>query len=147
MNLFRIEYLIDGQDTTWKANILAKDQKDALSFLRRIIKRPCKINYISNDGPVHAITDEVKKVFSIVKEKEVIKEVPKEIIKEVEVEKEVIKEVPKEIIKEVEVEKEVIKEVEVFKCPYCEKTYKTGKTLISHIDKFHSIDKFHPEEE
>lgn len=129
MNLFRIEYLIDGQDTTWKANILAKDQKDALSFLRRIIKRPCKINYISNDGPVHAITDEVKKVFSIVKEKEVIKEVPKE------------------IIKEVEVEKEVIKEVEVFKCPYCEKTYKTGKTLISHIDKFHSIDKFHPEEE
>jgi hypothetical protein len=126
MNLFRIEYLIDRQDTTWKANILAKDQKDALSFLRCIIKRPCKINYISNDGPVHAITDEVKKVFSIVKEKEVIKEVPKEIIKEVEVEKEVIKEVPVE------------KEIEVFKCPYCEKTYKTGKTLISHMEKFHS---------
>ena len=49
----------------------------------------------------------------------IIKEVPVEVIKEVEVEKEVIKEVEveKEVIKEVEVEveKEVIKEVEVEK--------------------------------
>ena len=45
----------------------------------------------------------------------IIKEVPVEVIKEVEVEKEVIKEVPveKEVIKEVEVEKVVEKIVEV----------------------------------
>ena len=49
----------------------------------------------------------------VVVEKEVIKEVPVEVIKEVIVEKEVIKEVP--VVKEVIVEKEVIKEVPVEK--------------------------------
>ena len=110
MNVFRIEYLIDKEETTWKASILAKDQKDAISFLTTYINKPCKINYISNNGEVHAITDTIKKVFSV--EKEV------------------------EVIKEVEVEKEI--EVELYKCPYCDKTFKTGKTLLAHMKKFHS---------
>ncbi len=59
----------------------------------------------------------------------IIKEVPVEVIKEVEVEKEVIKEVEveKEVIKEVPVEKEVIKEVEVEKVVEVEKIVEVVK--------------------
>ena len=74
--------------------------------------------------------------------KEIIKEVPVEVIKEVEKIVEVIKEVEK--IVEVPVVKEVEIEVErpVWQCPYCEPTrkYKSAATLKGHITKTHKED-------
>lgn len=135
LNVYKIEYLIDKEETTWRACVLSTDQKNAIDFLRTYVGKPCKINYISHQSEVHALTDEAKEMLKT----ETIKEVSVEKIVEVEKEVEKIVEVEKEVIKEVPVEKIVEKEIttEVFVCPYCEKKFKTLKTLKSHIDKSH----------
>ena len=100
----------------WKQYFLNEGVSEGnLKIISELGNNSCASPVIKEvEVPVEIIKEVPKEVIKEV-EVEVIKEVPKEVIKEVEVE--VVKEVPKEVIKEVEVE--VVKEVQVEKSVVC----------------------------
>ena len=61
MRLVRIEYNLNGSN--WKANILAKDVKDGISFLERYLKAPFSVVSTEDVCEVHGTSDYVKGLF------------------------------------------------------------------------------------
>ena len=66
MRLVRIEYNLNGSN--WKANILAKDVKDGISFLEGYLKAPFSVVSTEDVCEVHGTSDHIKNLFVEVKE-------------------------------------------------------------------------------
>lgn len=120
-----IDYVTkDGVDEIdWKVVILAYSLKDALSYLRLRVPKIRRINSQEAFREIDVFHPDIVRDFlteNVVEEREVEVEVPVEVIREV----------------------EVIKEVQVADntdptCPWCEKVFKTQKTLQTHCLRFH----------
>ena len=77
MRLVRIEYNLNGSN--WKANILAKDVKDGISFLEGYLKAPFNITSTEDICEIHGISNYVKNLFIEVKETKFTKKEVEEI--------------------------------------------------------------------
>lgn len=126
LKLINIEYeLSEKNQGIWKAYILATNEKDAASFLKKTMKNLKKINSISNERDIHGITDPALDYIIKKSNRSTGKEIIKEVIKEVEV----IKEIPVEST------------VKTYTCPWCEKPFESPQGLKIHISRTHSKDK------
>ena len=61
MRLIRIEYSLNGG--SWKANILAKDVKDGVSFLEMYLKAPFNITSTEDICDVHGVSTNILSLF------------------------------------------------------------------------------------
>jgi hypothetical protein len=61
LTLYNVEYEMkdaNGQDVTWKANILAHGEaEDAINFIRRYTKKGINVMSISDIGKIDGVTD------------------------------------------------------------------------------------------
>lgn len=111
MRVCTIEYYTKDE-VMWKANVLSTDIDDAIKMIRKHVKNFDKIWSTEASDDIHLITDTIE---------DLLKNRTKKPIKTA-----------------VNKEKEEIKVQEVYKCPWCEKTFPTSKGLQVHITRMHT---------